>query len=75
MNLPMKNRIDELIDAHGSIALALASRRQCIARRASEGKTSPCAEAEVAAMESLPPDYTTPNQRKRDFNMSRSCGE
>jgi hypothetical protein len=43
MKLPMLMRCDELIDHAGSLALAIASREKVIARRQTEGKTSPIA--------------------------------
>ena len=68
MNLPIKLRIDELIDAHGSIALAIASRQACIERRKAEGKGSPVAAVEVALLSELPPTYRTPKEQSRDEN-------
>ena len=75
MNLPTKIRIDELIDAHGSVARARESRLLCIARRAAEGKDSPCAKAEVAALDELPLNYATPAQLRREKNLAESFGD
>lgn len=62
---PTQKRLDELIDAHGGIHAAIASREACVRRRAGEGKESPVAAAEVAALRALPPGYATPAQQAR----------
>ena len=63
MTLPERNRIDELIDHHGSVLGAIESRLRCIKRRAAEGKDSPCAKAELALLERLPANYRTARER------------
>lgn len=50
MNLPMKQRCDELISLHGSVRKALESRRECVARRCRDGKQSPCAIEDIKAL-------------------------
>jgi len=50
MNLPMKQRCDELISLHGSVRKALESRRECVARRCREGKQSPAAVEDIKAL-------------------------
>lgn len=50
MNLPMKQRCDELIALHGSVRKALESRRECVARRCREGKQSPAAVEDIKAL-------------------------
>lgn len=53
INYAMLMRLNELIDVHGGIMPAIANRKAVIARRSADGKTSPCAEAELVALESL----------------------
>lgn len=66
-------RLNDLINAHGSIQLALEARNQCIARRKAEGKASPVAEAEAAALIALPWDYRTPAQKAREEADALTC--
>ncbi len=56
------NDINELIDHCNGIHGAIENRQKSIARRAAEGKTSPNAEAQLAALLALPYDYQTPKQ-------------
>mgnify|MGYP007071585827 FL=1 len=73
MDTETKRRVDDLIDAHGSIALAIDSRLKCINRRTSEGKCSHRAIFEVQALENLPVTYLTNAQRVRIEN-DQLCG-
>lgn len=66
--LPTQSRIDDLVDTHGSIQLAIQARQACVDRRAGEGKASPVAEAEVAALKGLPWDHLTARQREAQRN-------
>lgn len=75
MNLPMKNRIDELIDAHGSVHAAIQSRRDCIARRAERGVESPRATEELEMLLNLPLTYLTAAQQARFSRQAQFYGQ
>lgn len=66
MNYAERVQIDELIDMAGcSILHAVENRRKVIARRLSEGKASPRAESQLAALLALPSGYLTNLQLER----------
>jgi hypothetical protein len=66
-------RLNELIDNNGSsIWHACANRRAFIARRSAEGRPSPNAEAELAALLALGSGYETPAQIAHSANNAAS---
>ena len=75
MNANSSNeKLNEIIDANNGIHGAIDSLNARIARRASEGKESPVAAEQLAAILALPIDYQTPKQIQASANWASSGG-